>query len=63
VTFLHVYMAGFACCMGLCAASIYSYRGHVEIRENLLTWTISFVLICALWPLVLIAALVAATDR
>lgn len=63
MTFLHVYVAGFASTMGLCAVVIYPHRAHAEIQRNLLTWTIGALLASALWPLILIAALVAATDQ
>lgn len=63
MTFLHVYFLGFVGMMAICAAALYPVREHHAIQGNLLTWTISVMLACALWPLVLIAALVAATDR
>jgi hypothetical protein len=63
VTFVHVYVLGFAGCMALFAISFWPYRTHQEFRENLLVWTLGVVAVSACWPLALIAALVAATDE
>lgn len=63
MTVTHVYFLGFAGMMAICALTFYPVRDHHEIRTNLLFWTIGCVLVSALWPLVLIAALVAAYER
>ena len=63
MTFVHVYVLGFACSMGLMAISFWPYRENREFRENLLVWTLGAVAISACWPLALIAAMVAATNE
>lgn len=63
MTFLHVYVLGFACAMGLCALTFWPHRGHQEFREHLVAWTLGSIIASACWPLMLIAVLVAATDQ
>jgi hypothetical protein len=63
VTFLHVYVLGFACTMGLCALTFWPYREHHEIRKNLVAYTIGSLIVSACWPFILIAFLVATTDQ
>jgi len=63
VTFLHVYVFGFAGSMALIAISFWPYRENHGFRENLLVWTLGAVAVSACWPLALIAALVAASNE
>jgi hypothetical protein len=60
---VYVYLLGFAGTMALVFVSLAPFRDHPEIQKNLLSWTIGALLVSALWPVALIAALVAATDR
>lgn len=63
LTFLHVYVFGFAFSMMLFAWAFFPYRKHRTIRNDWLPWTLTAIVASACWPLVLVALIVAATDR